>query len=214
MPFGEPDRERRSAGTTRRAERALRDASRLAEQGDAAEAITRVNAALAEGADRYTCFLWLAKLYRLIGHSDDAVNAAEAARCEDPASTAAHEALIALHLESRDYTRAADAVKDLLRIAPRHVSARDALGAAYIGMGDVPAAMRVANDMVRLYPDDPGHRFKKALLCEHEGAVRLAVEEFQRVLDMSTDTVMVSGAREQLELLDTYQLNQINRYQG
>jgi tetratricopeptide (TPR) repeat protein len=209
MPVGEPDRERRPAHPTRRAARALREANRLAEQGDTAAAVTHVQSAIDAGADRYTCCLLLARLYRLLGCSEDAVAAAEMARCEDPSAASAYEALIALHLEARNYPRAVEVVKALLRIDPRHVSARDALGAAYIGMGNVRAAMRVANDLVRLYPDDPGHRFKKALLCEHQGALRLAVEEFQRVLDMSTDSAMAVGAREQLELLDAHQLDQI-----
>lgn len=209
MPVEEPGRDKRPAASARRAKRALADAGRLASEGATACAIEKVRAALDAGAERHECHLWLSLLYRTAGSLEAAVCAAELALEDDPASTAAHEALVGLHLEMRNYPRAVEVVKSLLLLDPRHITARDALGTAYIAMGNVQAAMRVANDQVRLNPCDPGQRFKRALLCEHEGAVRMAIEEFERVLEMSKDAAMLSGARKQLELLDTYQLDQI-----
>ena len=193
----------------RRAMREIRRAEQYAAKGDVSLAIRSLEEALHLGADRYTCYLRLARLYQTRQQWPEAVHAAERAIAEDPHKLTAREAIITFHLENRDYERAVVASKALLKIAPRHVPARDALGAAYLGLGDVDAAMRVANDLIRLDPASPSHRFTKAHLCQHRGEVGLAVEEFQRVVDLAPDSETADAAREQLEALDSFQLNHI-----
>lgn len=192
-----------------KAEQALQTAQHLAEEGNVSEAIDTLERAMVMGADRYMCYLQLAMLYRMSEQWGNALQAAKSAVAVAPDRELAWEAIIALCLQTHDYVGVVRASKDLLRISPRHVTARNALGAAYIGMGDVTAAMRVINDLIRLAPQDALHRFRKALLCEHQGAFRLAVEEFERVLAMDADTGIANAAREQLDLLDTHQLSQI-----
>lgn len=218
MPTGEPNAlqrldneqlENSLVRDKRRAMREIRRAERYAAQGDVPQAIQSLVEAIHLGADRYTCFLRLARLYQTRQQWPEAVNAAERAIAENPGKLTAREAIITFHLENRDYPRAIDASKALLKIAPRHVPARDALGAAYLGMGDVDAAMRVANDLIRIDPSSPTHRFTKAHLCQHRGEVRMAVEEFQRVVALAPESETADAAREQLEALDAYQLNQI-----
>ncbi len=222
MPIGQPNPPRRqtvalpaaqpAVSTARDKQRALREirrAEQCAAKGDLTQAIRSLETALNLGADRYTCYLRLARLYQTRQQWRQAVNAAEQAIAEDPKKLTAREAIITFHLESRDYERAVDASKALLKISPRHVPARDALGAAYLGMGDVDAAMRVANDLIRLDPTSPAHRFTKAHLCQHRGEIRMAVEQFQRVLILSPESDAADSAREQLENLDAFQLNQI-----
>jgi tetratricopeptide (TPR) repeat protein len=218
MPTGDPNPPRRHeidrsdnnpVRDKRRALREIRRAEQFAAQGDVPEAIRSLEEALHLGADRYTCFLRLARLYQTRQQWPEAVRAAERAIAEDPGKLTAREAIISFHLENRDYERAIDASKALLKIAPRHVPARDALGAAYLGLGDVDAAMRVANDLIRLDPASPAHRFTKAHLCQHRGEVRMAVEEFQRVVALAPESDAAEAAREQLDALDAFQLNQI-----
>jgi tetratricopeptide (TPR) repeat protein len=209
MTIHSTNAQRGSIKQTQRAARALQQAEQLAERGQVSEAIRSVEQAIRLGADRYTCYLRLARLYQAGQQWEEAVCAAEMAIAEHPGKLSAREAIIALYLEAGEYQRAVEASKALLKLAPRHLPARDALGAAYIGLGDVLAAVRVANDLIRLNPYDPAHRFKKALLCQHQGEVRMAVEEFQRVLDISSDPEMTQNAREQLEVLDSIQLNAI-----
>lgn len=191
------------------AQRALRRAERCVERGQVDEAIQSLEMALEFGADRYSCYLRLARLYQMGRRWQEAVSAAEKAIAERPDRLSAREAVIALHLESRNYARAVDASKALLKLSPRHVPARDALGTAYIGLGDVEAAMRVANDLIRIDPHDPTHHFKKALLCQHRGEMRLAIEELERVLAMAPESDIAESARDQLDTLDTFQLEQI-----
>ena len=69
--------------------------------------------------------------------------------------------------------------------------------------------MRVANDLIRLDPNDPMHHFKKALLCQHQTEVKLAVDEFERVVEMAPETELAESAREHLDVLDSYQLESI-----
>jgi tetratricopeptide (TPR) repeat protein len=193
----------------RRALREIRRAEQYAAQGDLPQAIRSLEEALHLGADRYTCYLRLARLYQTRQQWPEAVSAAERAIEVEPAKLTAREAIITFHLENRDYERAIAASKALLKIAPRHVPARDALGAAYLGLGDLDAAMRVANDLIRIDPSSPSHRFTRAHLCQHRGEVRMAVEEFQRVIELSPDSEAADAARDQLESLDAFQLNQI-----
>jgi tetratricopeptide (TPR) repeat protein len=211
MPTGQPNPQRRpsSVRETQRALREMRRAEKLAESGQVAEAIERLHEAVRFGADRYTCFLRIARLHQSRQQWREAVSAAEQAIAEQPAKLTAREAVITFYLESRDYPRAIDASKALLKLSPRHVPARDALGAAYMGLGDLNAAIRVANDLIRLDPSNPSHRFTKAHLSQHCGEIGTAVEEFERVTRIAPDSELAVTAREQLEMLDTMQLDQI-----
>jgi tetratricopeptide (TPR) repeat protein len=209
MPTGGPNPARQTLSGPPRATRAVRRAEQQAELGQIPEAIQSLEKALQFGADRYDCYLRIAKLHQTCGRWLEAVSAAQRAIAEHPDRLSAHEAVIALFLESRDYARAVSASLAMLKRFPRHVPARDALGAAYIGLGDMEAAMRVAGDLIRIDPTDPTHRFKKAILCQHQGELRMAIEEFQRVVDMAPDTDLAQSAREQLDLLDLHQLRGI-----
>jgi tetratricopeptide (TPR) repeat protein len=206
-PSQQPDR--RPAGERQKAIREIRRAERFAQKGQVTEAIASLEQAIRFGADRYTCYLRLARLHQARRQLSEALSAAHKAIAENPRKLSAREAVIALYLESKDYAGAVAASKDLLKLSPRHVPARDALGAAYIGLGDVEAAMRVANDLIRLDPASPSHRFTKAHLCQHKGEIRMAIQEFERVVEMAPESDLAETAREHIEALDTFQLNQI-----
>ena len=195
--------------THRPAAREMKRAEKCARTGKLSEAIASLDKAMQLGADRYTCYLRQARLYQEINQLPDAVEAAEHAIAENPERVSAREAIISLHLEARDYTRAANQSRELIKIAPRHVPARDALGAAYMAMGDIPAAIRVATDLIRLDPANANHRYHKAHLCQHLGDVRTAVQEFERVIDLTQDDSLAEGAREQLNALDAFHIHQI-----
>lgn len=209
MPTGDTGQDRRIPTEAQRAARELRRAERFAKRGQVNEAIASLQQALQFGADRYTCYLQLARLYQAQGQWPEAVSAAEKAIAADPRQVPARETIIALYLEARNYERAIAASQELLKISPRHLPARDALGAAYIGVGDVDAAARVTNELIRLEPNNAAHHFTKALLCQHRGEVRMAVEEFCRVLDMAEGTELAACAREHLDAIDAFQINQI-----
>ncbi len=126
-----------------------------------------------------------------------------------PHRIAAREAVIALLLQARDYRGAARASRDLLKVSPKHMAARDALGAAYMGMGDTDGAIRVASEMIRMNPADPLLRFRKAMLLQHKGEFRLAIAEFEAVLQISDDPALNDAIYDQLEDLDLNQLHSI-----
>jgi tetratricopeptide (TPR) repeat protein len=209
MSTGEPQPQKIPSTSRQRATREIKRAERLAATGHVPEAIASLDQAMQLGADRYTCYLRQARLYQERRQWTEAVSAAEKAIAEHPTKLSAREAIITLFLESRDYVRAVDASKALLKISPRHVPARDALGAAYIGMGDIDGAIRVATDLIRMDPANASHRFNRAHLCQHRGEIKMAVEEFERVLQLTEETDLVESAREQLDAMDAYQMNQI-----
>lgn len=190
-------------------QRPLRRAERQAERGQLQLAISSLEQAIAAGADASACYLRMAKLFRALHQSPAALDAAEKARELAPQSVSAHEMVMNLALETGDCERAITASRALLKISPKHLPAHDALGAAYIQMGDVDAAMRVINTLIRLSPENAAHHFKKALLCQHKGEIPLAVQEFSEAIVLEPEGPHADNAREALDILDTFQLNQI-----
>ncbi len=126
-----------------------------------------------------------------------------------PQQIAALEQDMARRMEAHDYEGAVEVGKELLKLAPRHMPAYDTLGSAYFLLGDAESALRVAGDLVRISPHEPRHVLQRALLFEHTGRIEAAVEELGRVMAMAPSAEEANSAREHLEALDSYQINQI-----
>lgn len=108
-----------------------------------------------------------------------------------------------------DLDRVFAIAQEALRRNPNHIPAYDALGSAYFQRGDVEATLRVLAALIRLDPQNPAYRFKKALLCQHQGEIALAVEEFIAVCEIDSEGPYALPARESLHTLDMFQLQQI-----
>jgi tetratricopeptide (TPR) repeat protein len=108
-----------------------------------------------------------------------------------------------------DLDRVFAVAQEALRRNPNHIRAYDALGSAYFQRGDVEATLRVLAALIRLDPQNPAYRFKKALLCQHQGEIALAVHEFIEVCEMDPEGPYAIPARENLHTLDMFQLQQI-----
>lgn len=108
-----------------------------------------------------------------------------------------------------DLDRVFAIAQEALRRNPNHIRAYDALGSAYFQRGDVEATLRVLATLIRLDPLNPAYRFKKALLCQHQGEIALAVQEFIEVCEMDPEGPYALPARESLHTLDMFQLQQI-----
>lgn len=180
-----------------------------AQRGNLREAVTSLERAIAEGAEGFEIRLRIAEWYGKMQEWPAALDAAEAACALAPNRLSPYEALMTLALEAGDCQRAVLACNALIKLAPRHLLAHNALGAAYIQLGDVDAAMRVTNTLIRLDPETPSHHFKKALLCQHKGEVALAVHEFTETVRLDGEGPHAEAARDALETLDIFQLNQI-----
>jgi len=75
--------------------------------------------------------------------------------------------------------------------------------------GDIPAALRIANTLIRMDPASAEHHYNKALLCQHQSEIELAVHEFMHAIWLEPDGPYSDQARCFLEDLDVLQLNQI-----
>jgi tetratricopeptide (TPR) repeat protein len=190
-------------------QRALRRAERLIEQKQHTQAAALLERVFAIETLEYEGALWIARLYREMKQWPAALAAAERAIVLAPNRLPAYEILMGIALEAGDRPRAVAASQALIKIAPRHIPAHSALGAVYIQMGDMEAALRVTNTLIRLDPETAAHHFKKALLCQHRGEVALAVYEFTQTMRLDRDGSYADAAREALETLDAYQINQI-----
>jgi tetratricopeptide (TPR) repeat protein len=194
---------------SRELQRLLKRAERQIEQRRYHQAIASLQRAIATGADEYTCTLHIAAIYSLEQRWDGAFGALERAISLAPRRTLGHELLMDVAIEAGDPDRALSASQALIKLVPRHISAHNALGAIYMQRGDVDAAMRVTNTLIRLDPKSPAHHFKKALLCQHKGEVALAVQEFTITHRLDPEGLYSDAAREALENLDSYQINQV-----
>ena len=190
-------------------QRALDRAEKQISQGRYTQAISSLERAIAIGADDYACTLRIADLYRTLRQWPAVVAAAEQAIELAPARPAAYEVLMEVALETGDRERAIVASQALIKLMPRHIPAYNALGTAYMQIGNVEAAMRVARTLIRLDPETPTHHFKMALLSQHQGEVALAVHEFMQTIRLAPEGPFALAARDALETLDIYQLNQI-----
>jgi tetratricopeptide (TPR) repeat protein len=190
-------------------QRAWRRAERQIEQGAFLQAVAAFRQARKQGADPYLCLLRIADLYRQMQQWNQAFGALEQAVALEPTRLSGWELLLEFAQEAGDRDRAVFASHALIKLVPRHIPAHNMLGAAYMQQGDVEAALRVANTLIRLEPDVPAHHFKKALLCQHQNEVALAVQEFMQTLRLGPEGPLAESAREALETLDLFQLNQI-----
>lgn len=190
-------------------QRHLQRAERQIGRGEYAAAVVSLQRAMDANADHYVCTLRLADLYRTLQQWNEAYSAAEKAVALSPARLPAYEMALAIALEAGDPERVIHASRALIKIDPRHLPAHNALGAVYTQLGDVDAAMRAASTLIRLDPQNASHHFKKALLCQHKGEIRLAVREFLLTIQLEPIGPHADAARDALETLDTFQLNQI-----
>ena len=190
-------------------ERAWDRAGRQIERGALIQAIATTKLARKQGADPYQCLLRIADLHHTIGHYTQALEALEQAVALDPSRLAGWEQLLMVAQTAGVRERAISVSHILIKLVPNHIDAHSMLGAAYMLQGDVEAALRVSNTLIRLDPETPAHHFRKALLCQHQNEVALAVDEFLHTLRLDPDGPLADPARDALENLDLFQLNNI-----
>ena len=119
------------------------------------------------------------------------------------------ESIAEVALEMGQPWKAIEYAQRLLRLCDKSLAARDVLGVAYLQLGRVNEALRMADQMVTISPMDPGHHFKKAVLFQQQGMLREALHEFLRVADLTPDTEMGDEARQAVEAMDSQQMRQI-----
>ena len=193
-----------------RARRLARRAEVLASEGRVDEAIVAQSALVDMRPDDAGAVLRLGLLYREARYIDAAVRAFRHASSLSPAFCDPREALIETLLDASLFDEAIVEGKELLRVAPRNVFARDVLSIAYLHVGKTDKALGMATEMTRLDPLNPNHHFKRALLLQQRGDIAGAFEEYARTRDLAVPTSEVyADALEAIDALDDYQLHQI-----
>lgn len=190
-------------------QRHLSKAYQLTEEGQLHKALTCFERAIEMGADTYSCTLRMAEIYRDLGAPQIAMECIEKAMDLVPERTQGYELLIAITLESQDFTRAIEACKKLIKMAPRHVMAHTALATAYIQIEEFDKALRAVNVLIRFEPETADHHFKKAMLCQALQSYAIAAYHFCYVLHLEPDGIHASAAHDSLGVLDQCQVNQI-----
>jgi tetratricopeptide (TPR) repeat protein len=193
-----------------RARRLAKRAETLANAGRVDEAIVCQSEVTTLRPNDAIAFFRLGLLYREARRLNPAVLALRRALCLDPEQRDPREALIETLLEAGVYDEAITESKALVRVAPRSLYARDVLSIAYLQLGQVEKSLQVTNEMIRLDPCNPGHHFKRAMLFQHQGNIKSAVDEYTRTLEMAIpETEIYLDAIDAMATLDDYQLRQI-----
>ncbi len=187
----------------------LESAERALERKQYGRAIIGLRRAIAAGADGYSCSLRIAEVYRQLRAWPSAMAAAEQAAAILPARLDAYDKQIEIAMESGALDRAIAAAQAAIRVAPRYVPAFQALASAYTKVGDTRAAIRTVGQLIQFEPGNPSHRYHKALLCQDQGDVAESVREFMTVVVLEPEGEWSAPARDALETLDIFQLNQI-----
>lgn len=189
--------------------RTLREAERRIRLGLYADGIARIEQAIDEGADVYDCRIRIAEVHRILERWPQAILEAERAIAAQPGRLRAHEVVMSAALDAGQYERARMAAEGLIGLCPNHIAAHSALVTACLQVGDVDRAIRAVSTLVRLDPDNAIHRFKKGLLCQHRGDIAGAVREFSEAVRLDSDGSYGDAARDALDTLDSFQLDQI-----
>jgi len=193
-----------------RARRLAKRAEVLAGEGRVDEAIECQSALVDMRPDDAGAVLRLGLLYREARHIDAAVHAFRHASNLSPAFCDPREALIETLLDSSQFDDAIVEGKELLRVAPRNVFARDVLSIAYLHIGKTDKALHMATEMTRLDPLNPNHHFKRALLLQQCGEIGSAFAEYARTRDLAVPgSEIYADALDAIDALDEYQLHQI-----
>ncbi len=190
-------------------QRHLKRAQQLTQDGQLHKALTSLERAIETGADAYSCTLRMAEIYRELGVPRMALECVEKAVGLVPERTQGYELLIAMTLETQNFTRAIEACQQLIKIAPRHIMAHTALATAYIQTEEFDRALRAVNVLIRLEPESADHHFKKAMICQAQQNYALATYEFSYVLHLEPNGIHASATYEALSVLDQCQVNQI-----
>lgn len=179
------------------------------EQQRYTEAVTNLKRAITLGADQYASLVHIADIHRAQGQWQEAYAAVEEAIALEPQRLVAHEMALTIACDASDTPRIFKTSRTLIKLSPRHIAAHSALGMAFMNLNNMEAALRVTNTLIRLDPDNAAHHYKKALLCQHQGEVALAVHEFTITVRLDPHGSHATPAREALENLDAFQLNQV-----
>jgi hypothetical protein len=105
--------------------------------------------------------------------------------------------------------RSEDASRGTKPAAEQQSAAERSLAAA-IWSGDIHAALRMANALIRMDPASAAHHDQNALLCQHQSEIELAVCEFMHALWLDPEGPHADDARNFLQDLDMLQLGQIS----
>jgi tetratricopeptide (TPR) repeat protein len=181
----------------------------LARAGRTDEAIQAMAKAVRLSPGNPDYYYSLAALLREGRRNDDASAVLERGLEIDPRNGDLLEAMSELQLEIGCPEIAVEYAQRLLRENANSLTARDVLGVAYLQLGRVNEALRIADQMVAISPLDPSHHFKKAVLFQQQGMLREAVGEFSRVAQLAPDTDMAYEARQAIESMDNHQMRQI-----
>src|SRR5689334_12312589 len=98
------------------------------------------------------CTIRLAPAYRALGRLPEALAVLERATALFPQDRAICELMLEIAEHAGDRRRAVAAGRALIKISPRHIRAHTVLSEMYMMEGDISAALRTVDTLVRLDP--------------------------------------------------------------
>jgi tetratricopeptide (TPR) repeat protein len=184
-------------------------AGALGRSGRTDEAITHMWRALRLAPSNAEYYLSLAALLRETRRVEEARRVLQRGLRLNPGHPELLQTLAEVCLEGGHPELAIEHGHTLLRTAFGSIAARDVLGAAYLQLGRINEALRMADQMVQLNPLDPSHHFKKGVLFQQQGMVRQALDAFERVARLAPESDLGAEASHAIESMDNLQMRQI-----
>ncbi|MCX6360219.1 MAG: hypothetical protein NT029_10445 [Armatimonadetes bacterium] len=188
------------------ANRHVRMAERLCENGDTAGALVSLNKALEQGADACECYIRIAGVHMMVGRLEDAVAAAQQAVGLGPRRLAARETLAIMLTASMDYAAVVEQCRAMLRISPRNLTARDLMMQAQMALGRQSDALGVATDMIRLDPVSALLRLKRAVIYLEMRQTAQAFADLEMVATQADEPDLQAVAESYMHTLDDFHL--------
>ena len=187
----------------------LNRAAAFEEDGLFEEALRELKHALRTSTDKGPVYKRLSDVYHGLHQTKDAISAIKKAIKLDSNDVEARETHLDLLLEIGEFEAAIVGGRELLRIYPRSLGAREILSIAYLQKGLMDEAMKITNELISLDRSSPANHFKRAWLYQQKGDYGNAINEYLRVLDMGPDDEMARDSQQAIDAMDSYQVRQI-----
>jgi tetratricopeptide (TPR) repeat protein len=124
-------------------------------EGKKPQAYARLNDLLTRQPKYAPALLIKARFLRTEHRIDEAVAQAKAATQADPTFLQGHFFLGKLYMEMSEFTAAADAFREILKLNPRATAAQIALSRAQLASGNTDASLESARDALNAQPQNP-----------------------------------------------------------
>ena len=175
-------------GIAAKSQTTLIHAIQLLQQKNCVPALDICNSLLAESANDPSVLGVRSQIYTAMGKYDLALQDADKALSIDNKSDYAHHAKAeVLYYGQKDYEQALQQYEEAIKSNAQMVEAYAGKARAYIGLQNHKSALKVIEDVVGKFPNNPELYYIRGLLNYQRGKHKLAIEDYDRALSINAN---------------------------